>query len=68
MTLPDDARMFEALLCTLLVGAGGEVALPAREVARCGNRYRLAVQADRGAAAVVLAAAVRPRAPRRPRR
>jgi hypothetical protein len=49
-----DLRMLQALLCTLVVRAGGTLRLPAAEVAACGNAYRLCPEADRDGAAVLL--------------
>jgi hypothetical protein len=49
-----DLRMLQALLCTLVVRAGGTLRLPAADVAACGNAYRLCSQADREGAAVLL--------------
>jgi hypothetical protein len=48
--------MFEALLCTLVARAGGEITLPAHQVAAHGNHYRLGVRPDRTTAKLVLTA------------
>jgi hypothetical protein len=44
--LGEDMRILEALLCTLIARAGGQITLPAQEVAECGNQYGFCVQAD----------------------
>jgi hypothetical protein len=41
-----DLRMFEALLCTLIARAGGQITLPAQQVAAQGNSYRLGLRPD----------------------
>jgi hypothetical protein len=38
--------MYEALLCTLIVRADGEVTLPVQDVVDCGNRFRFCVRPD----------------------
>ncbi len=43
---PEDARFFEAILCTLLAQANGPVTLRAQDIADYGNRYRFSVRAD----------------------
>jgi hypothetical protein len=58
MNLAEDVRMFEALLCTLLVREGGTARLPLKEVADCGNHLRICIRPTRQRDAVELA--VRP--------
>jgi hypothetical protein len=52
----ETVRMFEALLCTLVAMAGGEITLSAHQVAAHGNNYRLGVRPDRATAKLVLTA------------
>ena len=52
----ETVRMFEALLCTLVARAGGEITLSAHQVAAHGNKYRLGVRPDRATAKLILTA------------
>jgi hypothetical protein len=54
MSATEDVRMLEAILCALILRAGGTIRLPAREVADAGNGYEFGVRADRKGRAVVL--------------
>ena len=52
--LDEDLRMLEALLCTLIARAGGQINLPVQEVAECGNQYGFCVGVDRPALVLTL--------------
>jgi hypothetical protein len=73
MKTAEDLVLLEAILCTLVVRAGGKPTLPAVEVRDCGHALRLRLRADWQRRAVMLAVeswplrARRGRAPR-PRR
>jgi hypothetical protein len=54
MSPADDARMLEAILCALVLRAGGALQLPAREIAEAGNTYRLRVRRDDGGQGLLL--------------
>jgi hypothetical protein len=43
MSATEDIRMLEAILCALILRAGGTIRLPAREVADAGNGYKFGV-------------------------
>jgi hypothetical protein len=69
-----DARIFEAMLCVLIVRAGGELRLSAAEIADAANELRLDLRDKRSRGLLLLG--VRPAEPlrlwtgpcRRPRR
>ena len=44
---PEDARFFEAILCTILAQTDGPVTFSARDITDYGNRYRFRIQPDR---------------------
>jgi hypothetical protein len=46
MEPPDDQRMLEAILCTLVAQAGGTVTLRVPMIAACSSAYLLAPQTD----------------------
>jgi hypothetical protein len=54
MNPPQDTRLLEAVLCALVVRAGGRLTLPAAEIQDCDQRYRLRTRADWGDATVTL--------------
>lgn len=54
MCHPEEAHYFETLLCTLIAQAERPIRLAIRDIAHCGNRYRLGVQADGDSATVTL--------------
>jgi hypothetical protein len=46
MSAEDDARMFEAILCALIVRAGGDITLSAEEIRAASADYHLCPRAD----------------------
>jgi hypothetical protein len=63
MRTAQDVLMLEAILCALVVRAGGQITLSAVEIRECGNALRLRPRADRVHGNVTLAVeAVEPQA------
>jgi hypothetical protein len=53
----DSERMFEAVLCMLILRDGGEIRIPAQLIADVGNAYRFHMRADHETGEVQMVAA-----------